>query len=118
MSMRRALNGLRVVDFCWVGAGAIVTKLLAEHGADVIKIESKARLDNLRVAPPFRPGRNGIEGSGYFASRNNDKRSLALDMRQPRSRELARDLARVCDLVTSNFRPGVMERWGLSLIHI
>jgi benzylsuccinate CoA-transferase BbsF subunit len=111
--MRRALNGLRVVDFCWVGAGAIVTKLLAEHGADVIKIESKARLDNLRVAPPFRPGRNGIEGSGYFASRNNDKRSFALNMRHDKGRGLARRLIAGCDVVTSNFRPGVMERWGL-----
>jgi benzylsuccinate CoA-transferase BbsF subunit len=111
--MRRALNGLRVVDFCWVGAGAIVTKLLAEHGADVIKIESKARLDNLRVAPPFRPGRNGIEGSGYFASRNNDKRSFALNMRHDKGRDLARRLIAGCDVVTSNFRPGVMERWGL-----
>jgi benzylsuccinate CoA-transferase BbsF subunit len=111
--MRRALSGLRVVDFCWVGAGAIVTKLLAEHGAEVIKIESRARLDNLRVAPPFRPGRNGIEGSGYFASRNNDKRSFALNMRHDKGRELARRLIAGCDVVTSNFRPGVMERWGL-----
>lgn len=111
--MRRALEGIRVLDFCWVGAGALVTKLLAEHGADVIKVESRARPDNLRVAPPFRPGANGLDGSGYFASRNNDKRSLALDMRKPRSRELARELARRCDLVTNNFRPGVMEGWGL-----
>ena len=111
--MKRALGGLRVVDFCWVGAGAIVTKLLAEHGADVIKIESRARLDNLRVAPPFRPGRNGVEGSGYFASRNNDKRSFALNMRHEKGRELGRRLIAGCDIVTSNFRPGVMERWGL-----
>jgi benzylsuccinate CoA-transferase BbsF subunit len=111
--MRRALQGIKVLDFCWVGAGALVTKLLAEHGADVIKVESRARPDNLRVAPPFKPGVEGLEASGYFASRNNDKESLALDMRQPRSRALARDLARVCDLVTSNFRPGVMEKWGL-----
>ena len=111
--MRTALSGLRVVDFCWVGAGALVTKLLAEHGADVIKIESRARPDNLRVAPPFRPGRDGLEGSGYFASRNNDKRSLALDMRNEKSRELARRLAAGADVVANNFRPGVMERWGL-----
>lgn len=111
--MRRALAGLRVLDFCWVGAGALVTKLLAEHGADVIKVESRARPDNLRVAPPFRPGVEGLDASGYFASRNNDKRSLALNMQHPRSRELARTLAIRCDLVTNNFRPGVMERWGL-----
>jgi benzylsuccinate CoA-transferase BbsF subunit len=111
--MREALAGLRVLDFCWVGAGALVTKLLAEHGAEVIKIESRARPDNLRVAPPFRPGAEGLDASGYFASRNNDKKSLALNMRHPLSRTLVARLAAGCDLVTNNFRPGVMERWGL-----
>lgn len=111
--MRHALDGIRVLDFCWVGAGALVTKLLAEHGAEVIKVESHARPDNLRVAPPFRPGATGLDGSGYFASRNNDKKSFALNMRQPKARELALQLAASCDLVTNNFRPGVMERWGL-----
>ena len=111
--MKDVLAGIRVLDFCWVGAGALVTKLLAEHGADVIKVESRARPDNLRVAPPFRPGAEGLDGSGYFASRNNDKRSLVLNMSKPKARELARQLAASCDLVTNNFRPGVMERWGL-----
>lgn len=106
--MRDALSGVRVLDFCWVGAGALVTKLLAEHGADVIKVESRARPDNLRLSPPFRPGAEGLDGSGYFASRNNDKRSLALNMTTERGRALARRLAARCDLVTSNFRPGVM----------
>ncbi len=112
--MRNALAGLRVLDFCWVGAGAFVTKLLAEHGAEVIKIESRARPDNLRVAPPFRPGSEGLDGSGYFASRNNDKKSFSLNMQEPRSHELALRLANSCDLVSNNFRPGVMEKWGLS----
>lgn len=111
--MNTALAGIRVLDFCWVGAGALVTKLLAEHGAEVIKVESHARPDNLRVSPPFRPGTDGLDASGYFSSRNNDKRSLALNMREERGRELARRLAARCDVVTSNFRPGVMERWGL-----
>jgi benzylsuccinate CoA-transferase BbsF subunit len=111
--VKDALSGVRVLDFCWVGAGALVTKLLAEHGAEVIKVESRARPDNLRVAPPYRPGSEGLEGSGYFASRNNDKRSLALDLRQPKSREIAKRLAAEVDVVANNFRPGVMERWGL-----
>jgi benzylsuccinate CoA-transferase BbsF subunit len=101
------------LDFCWVGAGALVTKLLAEHGAEVIKVESRARPDNLRVAPPFAPGVGGLDRSGYFASRNNDKRSFALNMREPKGQRLALELAARCDLVTNNFRPGVMERWGL-----
>lgn len=111
--MKDVLRGIRVLDFCWVGAGALVTKLLAEHGAEVIKVESHARPDNLRLSPPYAPGADGLDRSGYFASRNNDKRSFALNMSLPKAQELARELARQCDLVTNNFRPGVMERWGL-----
>lgn len=106
-------DGLRVLDYCWVGAGAFVTKFLADHGADVIKIESRARPDNLRLAPPYRPGSEGLEGSGYFASRNTSKRSFALNMSHPEAPAIARRLAAACSLVTSNFRPGVMERWGM-----
>jgi benzylsuccinate CoA-transferase BbsF subunit len=104
---------MRVLDFCWVGAGALVTKLLAEHGAEVIKVESRARPDNLRLSPPFAPDADGLDRSGYFASRNNDKRSFALNMSRPEGHAIARQLAAKCDVVTNNFRPGIMERWGL-----
>lgn len=114
MAVSPFLEGLRVLDFCWVGAGAFVTKMLADLGADVIKIESRARPDNLRVSPPRRPGTSGLESSGYFASRNSSKRSFALDMRKPEARDLAHRLAASSSVVTSNFRPGVLERWGLS----
>lgn len=111
--MTGVLSGLRVLDFCWVGAGALVTQSLALQGAEVIKIESRARPDNLRVAPPFRPGTSGLDASGYFASRNSNKKSFALNMRHPAASAVARRLAETCTVVTSNFRPGVMERWGL-----
>lgn len=114
MALSPYLKGLRVLDFCWVGAGAFVTKMLADLGADVIKIESRSRPDNLRVSPPRRPGTSGLEASGYFASRNSNKRSFALDMRQPEAREIAHRLAAASSVMTSNFRPGVLERWGLS----
>jgi benzylsuccinate CoA-transferase BbsF subunit len=107
------LRNIRVLDFCWVGAGALVSKMLAEHGADVIKVESRARPDNLRLSPPYRPGTKGLDASGYFALRNNDKRSMAINMQEKRGRDLARRLAAKCDVVTDNFRPGVMRRWGL-----
>jgi benzylsuccinate CoA-transferase BbsF subunit len=105
--------GIRVLDYCWVGAGALLTKALADHGADVIKIESRMRPDNLRLAPPYRRGAEGLEGSGYFASRNSSKRSFALNMRHAEAPAIARRLAAASSIVTSNFRPGVMERWGL-----
>ena len=112
--MSGPLASLRVLDYCWVGAGALVTKLLADHGAEVIKIESVKRPDNLRLAPPYRPGTEGIEGSGYFASRNSSKKSFALNMSHPEAPAIARRLAAASSIVTSNFRPGIMERWGLA----
>jgi benzylsuccinate CoA-transferase BbsF subunit len=111
--LESAFRDLRVLDYCWVGAGAFVTKFLADHGADVIKIESRARPDNLRLAPPYRRGAEGLEGSGYFASRNTSKRSFALNMSHPEAPAIARELAAHASLVTSNFRPGVMERWQM-----
>ncbi|HLH95193.1 MAG TPA: CoA transferase [Xanthobacteraceae bacterium] len=104
---------LRVLDFCWVGAGAFVTRLLADMGADVIKVESHAHPDNLRLSGPHKSGAKHLEGSGYFASRNTNKRSLALNMGHPQARALAKRLAEKCSVVTNNFRPGIMERWGL-----
>jgi benzylsuccinate CoA-transferase BbsF subunit len=107
------LSGLRVLDFCWVGAGAFVTRILADMGADVIKVESHSHPDNLRLSGPHKGGAKPLESSGYFASRNTSKRSFALNMSQPRAREIALRLASRCSIVSNNFRPGVMERWGL-----
>ena len=73
MSTTLPLAGVRVLDFCWIGAGALVTKTLAELGASVYRVESRSHPDNLRLAPPFRPGAEGLDGSGYFASRNSSK---------------------------------------------
>jgi benzylsuccinate CoA-transferase BbsF subunit len=114
MTALQPLAGFRVLDFCWIGAGALVTKTLAELGATVYRIESRKHPDNLRLSPPFRPGAEGLEGSGYFASRNPSKQSVSINMATEAGRELARELASTVDAVTSNFRPGVMEKWGLS----
>jgi benzylsuccinate CoA-transferase BbsF subunit len=111
--MGTPLAGIRVLDFCWIGAGALVTKTLAELGASVYRVESRSHPDNLRQAPPFRPGTEGLEASGYFASRNSSKQSVALNMKTERGRELAVEMVGKVDIVTSNFRPGIMDRWGL-----
>ncbi len=111
--MRKVLSDITVLDFCWIGAGSLVTQMLALHGARVIKIESHRRPDNLRLSPPSRPGTTGLESSGYFASRNSNKKSFALNMSDPRSATIIRELLAHCSIVTSNFRPGIMERWGL-----
>jgi benzylsuccinate CoA-transferase BbsF subunit len=102
-----------VLDFCWIGAGSLVTQMLALHGAKIIKIESHRRPDNLRLSPPSRPGATGVDSSGYFASRNANKKSFSLNMSDARSHDIVRELLEQCSVVTSNFRPGIMERWGL-----
>ncbi|MFE9629077.1 CaiB/BaiF CoA transferase family protein [Streptomyces sp. NPDC006527] len=107
------LDGVRVADFTWVGAGPFLTKPLADHGADVIKIESRRRMDPIRSMAPFRDGRPGPNRSGYFANRNSSKRSICLDLKTPRGKELALDLIAKSDIVASNFTPGTMDRLGL-----
>jgi benzylsuccinate CoA-transferase BbsF subunit len=107
------LDGLRILDFCWVGAGAFVTRILADLGAEVIKVESQAHPDNLRLSGPHKAGAKALESSGYFASRNTSKKSFALNMGKAQARKIALDLAARSNIVTNNFRPGVMEKWGL-----
>jgi benzylsuccinate CoA-transferase BbsF subunit len=88
--VRKVLSGVTVLDFCWIGAGSLVTQMLALHGANVIKIESHRRPDNLRLSPPYRPGESGLDSSGYYASRNANKKSFALNMTDERSRPIVR----------------------------
>lgn len=112
--MRRLpLEGVRVTDFCWIGAGSYTTKLLADLGAEVLKIESANRLDSLRLSPPFKDRVKGVNRSGYFADRNASKRSVTLNLKDPRGLELVRALIRRSDIVSNNFTPGTMERLGL-----
>ncbi len=108
------LSGIRVTDFTWIGAGSYTTKILADAGADVVKIESAARVDSLRLAAPYKDGIKGLNRSGYFADRNSSKRSLTLNMKHPRALELIARLIRQSDVIANNFTPGVMDRFGLS----
>ena len=107
------LNGIRVADFSWVGAGPFLTKPLADHGADVVKVESRTRVDPIRSMAPFRDGVKGLDRSGYFANRNTSKRSICLDLKNPRGRQLALRLIEASDVVINNFSPGTMDRLGL-----
>jgi len=107
------LAGIRVADFTWIGAGSFTTKLLADFGADVIKVESSGRLDPLRTSRPYRDGTPGVNRSGYFADRNSSKRSITLNLKTPRAQELARRLIATSDVVANNFTPGTMEKFGL-----
>ena len=113
MTRGKPLAGLRVADFCWIGAGSYTTKILADLGADVIKIESSARLDSLRNARPFAGGEKGVNRSGYFADRNTSKRSVTINLKTDRGKTVARELVLASDVVTNNFTPGTLDRLGL-----
>ena len=107
------LAGMRVVDFSWAVAGPVTTKLLALFGAEVIKIESRVRIDGGRLGTPFLQGKPGINKSGYFANHNTSKRSIRLDLSKPEAKEIAKRLAAVADVVAESFSAGVIERQGL-----
>jgi len=104
-----ALSGIRVADFSRVLAGPLAAMLLADLGADVIKIERPETGDDTRGwGPPFVGG-----DAAYFLSLNRNKRSVALDLSTDEGRSAARRLALASDVVVENFRPGLMERFGL-----
>lgn len=102
-----ALAGVRVLDFTSVMAGPFATRMLADLGADVLKIESLEG-DQVRARPPVREGH-----SAYFGHLNAGKRSLACNLKSPEMRDLIQRLTESYDVVVENFRPGVMKRFGL-----
>ena len=101
------LDGIRVLDFSMFLAGPYCTRLMADLGAEIIKVEPPGG-DFLRQAPPMRGGQ-----SAYFGQINCGKKSLELDMKSDRGREAVRRLVATADVVLENFRPGVMARLGL-----
>ncbi len=106
--MHGPLASLKVLDFSTLLPGPFASLLLADMGADVVRIESPTRMDLLRVLPPHD---HGVSASHAYLNRN--KRSLALDLKQPEALEVVRQLVLDYDIVLEQFRPGVMERLGL-----
>ncbi len=113
-----ALEGIHVLDFTWVAVGPITTKYLADNGADVIKIESSARIDVLRAAPPYAEGKFGINRSQFFADYNTSKKGVTLNLSHPKARELVMRLVPWADVVVENFTPKVMRGWEMDYEHL
>jgi benzylsuccinate CoA-transferase BbsF subunit len=117
--MAGVFEGVRVVEFGAGAAGPVATRLLVEQGADVVRVESARHPDFLRLLPfpglaQRRPeGGPDLEAAPMFALLNPGKRSVALDLSRPEGRALAFRLATAADVVTENFSPGVMARFGL-----
>jgi crotonobetainyl-CoA:carnitine CoA-transferase CaiB-like acyl-CoA transferase len=104
-----ALQGLKVVDLTRVVAGPLCTQILADHGADVVKIEAPEGDETRRLGPPF----DAHGDAAYFCGLNRNKRSMALDLGSPAGREVLLRLMADADVAIENFLPGTMKRWGL-----
>jgi crotonobetainyl-CoA:carnitine CoA-transferase CaiB-like acyl-CoA transferase len=107
-----ALSGVRVVDFGWVLAGPYSTMLLSYLGAEVIKVESRRRIDEQRVAHSAGLSEN-YEASSNFLEINLNKRSISINIAKPEGAALAKRLVAISDVVIENMRPGVINRLGL-----
>jgi benzylsuccinate CoA-transferase BbsF subunit len=111
--MSGALEGVKIADFSWVGAGPRATKDLADHGATVVKVESARRLDLGRMSPPFKDGKRDPNGSAFFAITNTSKLGVTINLSDPRGVAIAKRLVDWADIVVENFGKGFMERLGL-----
>ncbi len=98
---RRALDGVRILDFTWVVAGPVATRILADQGAEVIKIERRDSLDL------------GSRRGGFTGNLFRGKQSTVINMSDPRGREIAQHLVKVSDVVIDNFSARVMRNWGM-----
>jgi len=107
-------SGLFIAGFSTAMVGPLSMKFFADYGATVVRVESQTRPCVSRTSPPFKDGRPGLNRSGYFNHFSANMYSIAINMKSPGGREVARRLVAKSDVVMENNRPGVMERWGLS----
>ena len=114
MDKQQALAGIRVVSFCWAAAGPIIIRTLAEHGAEVIRVESSVIPDPSRSSPPFKDTIPGLNRSGYYAIYHDNIYGVTLNLRHPKGIELAKRLTARADIVGESFSPGTMSKLGLS----
>lgn len=108
------LSGVKVLDFAWALVGSITTKTLGDLGADIVKVESRTRPDLARLDVQVSASQPGnFDDKPWFAHMNTSKRSLSLNMKDPRSREILNPLIEWADVVVENFSPGTMKKLGL-----
>lgn len=111
---QNALKGIRVADFSWIWAGPYAASLLAYMGAEVIKIESRSRIDQTRKGTIMDTDNfDGLNYSPTFNNANLNKKGVSLDISTPEGAALAKEIVAQCDIVVSNMRPGKMEKLGL-----
>ena len=103
-----ALNGIKILDLTRVLGGPYATQILADHGAEVIKIESKIGDEVRAWGPPFIN-----DMASYFINVNRNKKSIAIDLTKQEGKEIILELLKNSDIVIENFKTGTMEKWGL-----
>ena len=108
----RPLAGVRVVDFTWIVAGPQATRIVADLGADVIRVENEAHLDSLRSSVLVDDASPSVNQSGMFNNFNRNKRGITANLHHPRARALVERLISQADAVAENFSPGAFERMG------
>jgi benzylsuccinate CoA-transferase BbsF subunit len=109
---RQPLAGVRIVDFTWAIAGALATRLLSDLGADVIKIESENRLDPIRHIGPQPTDVVSLDTNGVFNDTGAGKRAVTINVDTPEGQDLVRRLIVTADVVTANYTPDRLDRWG------
>ncbi|MGB5756572.1 MAG: CoA transferase [Acidimicrobiales bacterium] len=107
-----ALEGLKILDFMWVMAGPAGSRVLADYGANIVRIDSQARLDTARTLQPFRDDEGLPDNTALYSNMNAGKRGLSLDLANPASRDVVRDLVRWADVVLESFSPKAMKGFG------
>ncbi|WP_295985502.1 formyl-CoA transferase [uncultured Variovorax sp.] len=112
--MSQALEGVRILDFTHVQSGPTCTQLLAWFGADVIKVERAGEGDATRGQLRDIPGADSL----YFTMLNHNKRSITLDTKNPKGKEVLDSLIKTCDVLVENFAPGALDRMGITWAHI
>ncbi len=109
-----ALDGVKILDFMWVMAGPASTRVLADQGATVIRVESANRIETARTIQPFLNDEGGAENSALYQNMNAGKLGITIDINNPAARGIIEDLVRWADIVADSFSPKAMREWGLS----
>lgn len=106
-------EGIKIADFSWVAVGPISVKYLADHGATVVRVETTAPMDILRVAGPFKDGVPGPDRTQFFADYNTSKYGITLDLKNPAAIAVAHRLIAWADVFTESFTPGTVDGLGI-----
>ena len=108
----KALEGLKILDFMWVMAGPAGSRILADYGANIVRIDSEARMDTARTLQPFRDDIGLPDNSALYSNMNAGKRGLSLDLNNQKSLAVVNDLVQWADVVLESFSPRAMKKFG------